>query len=117
MGYPGATIYLLSPSAEIRRVAYEETDHYQVTKDFLDNRERYFKHLFREPELTSVTRLLSLDACSRRAELELDTAETRLVVREGLLESGNLYFAVITASAGDELDRGSASVVTSLFEP
>lgn len=50
MGYPGATIYLLSPGARMRRVAYEESDHYQVTKGFLENRERYFKHLFRDPD-------------------------------------------------------------------
>lgn len=34
----------------IRQIAYEETDHYRTTRDFLDNRERYFKHLFAEPE-------------------------------------------------------------------
>jgi predicted ATPase len=48
MAYPGATIYLLDTSGGMRRVAYEETDHYQITKDFLGNRERYFKHLFGE---------------------------------------------------------------------
>lgn len=47
----------------------------------------------------------------------LDTTDTRFLIPEGLLESGNFYFAVITAWAGDELDHGSASVVTSLFEP
>jgi hypothetical protein len=43
--------------------------------------------------------------------------DTRFLIPEGLLESGNFYFAVITAWAGDELDHGSASVVTSLFAP
>lgn len=47
MAYPGATIYLLGASG-IERVAYEETEHYQLTRDFLNERERYFKHLFRE---------------------------------------------------------------------
>jgi predicted ATPase len=50
MAYPGATIYHLSDGGGMRRVAYEETDHYQITKDFLGNRERYFKHLFSEPD-------------------------------------------------------------------
>jgi predicted ATPase len=49
MAYPGATIYHLGDGGGMRRVAYEETDHYQITKDFLGNRERYFKHLFAEP--------------------------------------------------------------------
>jgi predicted ATPase len=46
MAYPGAVIYHLDASGAIRQVAYEETDHYRITKDFLGNRERYFKHLF-----------------------------------------------------------------------
>ena len=50
MAYPGATIYHLDAKAGIRRIAYEETDHYRITKDFLSNRERYFKHLFAAPE-------------------------------------------------------------------
>jgi predicted ATPase len=50
MAYPGATIYHLGDGGGMRRVAYEETDHYQITKDFLGNRERYFKHLFAEPD-------------------------------------------------------------------
>lgn len=49
--------------------------------------------------------------------VELYTPETHLAVPDGLLESGNLYFATITALAGDDVDHGSASVVTSLFEP
>jgi predicted ATPase len=51
LAYPGATIYVLSPSGGIRQVKYEETDHYQITRDFLENRERYFKHLFRDPDV------------------------------------------------------------------
>jgi predicted ATPase len=50
MAYPGAAIHHLDASGGIRRIAYEDTDHYQITKDFLDNRERYFKHLFADPD-------------------------------------------------------------------
>ena len=50
MAYPGATIYYLSDGGGIRQVAYEDTDHYQITKGFLGNRERYFKHLFAESD-------------------------------------------------------------------
>jgi predicted ATPase len=46
MAYPGAAILHLSANGGMQRVAYEDTDHYRITKDFLANRERYFKHLF-----------------------------------------------------------------------
>ncbi len=39
MGYPGATIYWLSERG-IERVPYEETEHYTLTRSFLDPRER-----------------------------------------------------------------------------
>ena len=45
MAYPGATIYQLDREG-IREVAYEDTEHYKVTRDFLSNREVYLKHLF-----------------------------------------------------------------------
>lgn len=45
MAYPGALIYQISNSG-LSSVSYEDTDHYQVTRDFLNNRERYFRHLF-----------------------------------------------------------------------
>ena len=48
MAYPGATIYRLGPG--IRRTSYEETEHYTVTKDFLANRERFFKNLFADTD-------------------------------------------------------------------
>jgi predicted ATPase len=48
MAYPKALIYQLGP-AGIERVAYEETDHYTITRDFLSSPERYFKRLFRRP--------------------------------------------------------------------
>jgi predicted ATPase len=50
MAYPGAAIYLLEASGGMRRIAYEETEHVRVTRDFLGNPERFFKHLFAEPE-------------------------------------------------------------------
>jgi len=45
MAYPGALIYQLGPEG-ISRVAYEETEHFQLTRDFLNGRERFFRHLF-----------------------------------------------------------------------
>ena len=46
MGYPGADILLLDESG-IRRVEYEDTEHYFVTREFLQNRERMLAELFR----------------------------------------------------------------------
>lgn len=47
LAYPGATIYScdLVPLAQIN---YKDTDHYQITKQFLDNPNRYFNYLFEE---------------------------------------------------------------------
>jgi predicted ATPase len=45
MAYPDALIYELGP-AGISPVAYEDTEHFQITRDFLNGRERYFRHLF-----------------------------------------------------------------------
>ena len=47
MAYPDATIYRLD-SDGIAPIAYEATEHYQITRDFLANRERFFKHLFKD---------------------------------------------------------------------
>ncbi len=44
MAYPNATILSFS-DAGIRPIAYEETEHYRVTKTFLDSPERMFRHL------------------------------------------------------------------------
>jgi predicted ATPase len=33
---------------EIRSVSYQDTDHYRVTKDFLNAPERFYRHLFEE---------------------------------------------------------------------
>jgi predicted ATPase len=46
MAYPNALIYRLGAGG-IERVAYEDTEHYRITRDFLNSPERYFKSLFR----------------------------------------------------------------------
>jgi predicted ATPase len=45
MGYPDAWIYELSEHGA-ERVAYELTDHYRLTRSFLDDRERFLRQLF-----------------------------------------------------------------------
>jgi predicted ATPase len=45
--FPGATILSLD-GGEIRSVNYQETDHYRVTKDFLNAPERFYRHLFED---------------------------------------------------------------------
>jgi len=45
MAYPNARIYQLGPSG-IERVAYEDTEHFRITRDFLSSPERFFKTLF-----------------------------------------------------------------------
>jgi predicted ATPase len=45
LAYPQAVLLSLDGDA-IRAIRYKETDHYQVTKEFLMSPERYFKHLF-----------------------------------------------------------------------
>jgi len=45
MAYPKALIYRLGPNG-IEPVAYEDTEHYRITRDFLNSPERYFKTLF-----------------------------------------------------------------------
>lgn len=46
MAYPKALIYRLG-SSRIEPVAYEDTEHYTITRDFLNSPERFFKTLFR----------------------------------------------------------------------
>jgi predicted ATPase len=48
LGYPNATIYQFDNETGINEIKYEETEHYQLTKYFLTNRERILKHLFEE---------------------------------------------------------------------
>jgi predicted ATPase len=45
MALPGAKIFKLDETG-ISQIAYEDTDHYRVTLDFLANRETYIRHLF-----------------------------------------------------------------------
>lgn len=49
LGYPGAVLLSLDGDS-IRETAYTETEHYTVTRDFLNAPERFFKHLFQRPE-------------------------------------------------------------------
>jgi hypothetical protein len=46
LSYPGAVLFSLDGDS-IREIAYRETEHYRVTRDFLNSPERYFKHLLR----------------------------------------------------------------------
>jgi predicted ATPase len=50
MAYPNALIYQLSSDGRIEAVSYEQTEHFQVTRDFLNDRESYFRHLFSDDE-------------------------------------------------------------------
>jgi len=45
LAYPDAVIYELSERG-IERVAYEDTDHYRVTRSFLDDPGAFLRHLF-----------------------------------------------------------------------
>ena len=49
MAYPGAWIYECTASG-VQRVAYEDTEHYRITRNFLSNPERTLKILFEEDE-------------------------------------------------------------------
>jgi len=49
MAYPKARIYRLGPDG-IQPVAYEDTEHYRITREFLNSPERFFKTLFRRSE-------------------------------------------------------------------
>jgi predicted ATPase len=44
MGIPGALLYEIREEG-MERVAFRETDHYRVTKRFLDDPESYLRHL------------------------------------------------------------------------
>jgi predicted ATPase len=48
LGYPGAVLFSLDGDT-IREIAYRETEHYLLTRDFLNAPERYFRHLFDTP--------------------------------------------------------------------
>jgi len=49
LSYPGAVLFSLDEDA-IQEVAYRETKHFLITRDFLNAPERFFKHLFRTGE-------------------------------------------------------------------
>ena len=45
LSYPEATIYSLDGEHGLHTVSYEDTEHYALTRDFLNNRERYLRRL------------------------------------------------------------------------
>ncbi|NRF94917.1 hypothetical protein HQN89_28925 [Paenibacillus frigoriresistens] len=47
MAYPNAKILQFSETT-IEPIAYEDTDHFTLTRDFLNHRERYFRALLVE---------------------------------------------------------------------
>lgn len=47
LGYPEAVI-LSFDNGEITEIEYEETDHFQLTKYFLQNREKFLKDILEE---------------------------------------------------------------------
>ncbi|WP_199614223.1 AAA family ATPase [Paenibacillus alkalitolerans] len=49
LGYPDANIFSFD-SASIEDIRYEDTEHYQITKGFLNRTERFLEELFREDE-------------------------------------------------------------------
>jgi predicted ATPase len=49
LAYPDAAIHMLT-NAGLEQVKYEETEHYALTRDFLNNRERYLTRLFKEED-------------------------------------------------------------------
>ena len=49
LAYPGATLYSFDENG-IQETSYKETEHYSLTRDFLNAPERYFKHLFHDAD-------------------------------------------------------------------
>jgi predicted ATPase len=47
LGYPGATIYALSDSG-IAKVRYEQSEVFELTRSFLDDRDQFLRHLFED---------------------------------------------------------------------
>ena len=45
LSYPGAVLFSLDGDT-IKEIPFDATDHYRVTRDFLNSPERFFKHLF-----------------------------------------------------------------------
>ena len=48
LSYPGSVLFSLDGDT-IQEIAYRESEHYLVTRDFLNSPERYFRHLFDTP--------------------------------------------------------------------
>lgn len=51
LSFPGATVWSLD-GGRITEVDYRDTEHYRVTRDFLESPDRYFRHLFTPAEGT-----------------------------------------------------------------
>jgi predicted ATPase len=49
LGYPNALIYALTENG-IERTPYEATEQYELTRSFLDDRERFLRHLFADDD-------------------------------------------------------------------
>lgn len=49
MAYPGAQILQFTETT-LEPISYEDTDHFNLTRDFLNHRERYFRALFDDGE-------------------------------------------------------------------
>jgi len=49
LGYPNATIYSFDEGS-IEAVSYEETSHYQITRYFLENRERFLRDILADDD-------------------------------------------------------------------
>jgi predicted ATPase len=49
LGYPNALIYALTESG-IERTPYEATEQYELTRSFLDDRDRFLRHLFTDDD-------------------------------------------------------------------
>ena len=49
LGYPNADIFSFD-QGQISKINYESTDHYQITKYFLHNREKFLSELFKEED-------------------------------------------------------------------
>jgi len=50
LGFPDATIYSFD-SSSIEKVNYEDTEHYQITKGFLNRTDKFLEELFRDDEM------------------------------------------------------------------
>lgn len=46
LSYPGATLYQFTREQGIAETTYRDTEHYRLTKDFLNAPEKFYEHLF-----------------------------------------------------------------------